>query len=263
MVDPSTSSSTSASSRTSKTAGTGKPCARACSMSIASRAGSPCPLKERRTRPPPRSTISEARPAAITRTGAVSPQRLRLQLLGPLPVLLAADLTAGEALGEDVPRPVGAAARRRPAAPAATPEEPHQGHDHGDPQQRPERPPRVIPVTFVVREQRRHQVHLYFLLYAVSPAGGGGSTSSRGRARSSQDGIPQFARPNSSICAGTSTIRTTVASRKIAVAIPAPISFRKISSLTASARKTTTMIAAAEVITRAVLASPSATARDV
>jgi hypothetical protein len=63
--------------------------------------------------------------------------------------------------------------------------------------------------------------------------------------------------------AGTSTIRTTVASRKIAVAIPTPSSLRKISSLTARARKTATMIVAAAVIARAVFARPSATARPV
>src|SRR5947199_5343532 len=43
--------------------------------------------------------------------------------------------------------------------------------------------------------------------------------STRGSRRSSQRGIHQLARPNSCMSAGTSTIRTTVASRKIAVAI--------------------------------------------
>ena len=60
--------------------------------------------------------------------------------------------------------------------------------------------------------------------------------------------------------AGTSTIRTIVASTRIAVAIPTPISLRKTSVLKMNARKTTTMIAAAAVITRAVFARPSETA---
>ena len=69
--------------------------------------------------------------------------------------------------------------------------------------------------------------------------------------------------PSSCITAGTSTIRTMVASRKIADASPIPNSFRNTSGAARKARKTTTMIAAAAVITRAVLASPSATARRV
>jgi hypothetical protein len=84
-----------------------------------------------------------------------------------------------------------------------------------------------------------------------------------GRARSSQRGIHQFARPISCITAGTSTIRTTVASTKIAVAMPTPMSLRKVSGLRTKAMNTATMIAAAAVITRAVLARPSATARPV
>jgi Major Facilitator Superfamily len=85
--------------------------------------------------------------------------------------------------------------------------------------------------------------------------------SSRGSARSSQRGIHQFAPPRSCITAGTRTMRTTVASTRIAVAMPIPRSLRKTSSATTKARKTATMIAAAAVITRAVLARPSATAR--
>src|SRR5919204_503855 len=82
-------------------------------------------------------------------------------------------------------------------------------------------------------------------------------------ARSSQPGIHQLARPSSCMSAGTSTMRTTVASTRIAVAIPIPSSLRKISPLVTKARKTTTMIAAAAVMTRAVLARPSETARAV
>jgi NAD(P)-dependent dehydrogenase (short-subunit alcohol dehydrogenase family) len=50
-----------------------------------------------------------------------------------------------------------------------------------------------------------------------------------------------------------------VASTRIAVAIPSPMSLRKTSLEKTKAKKTTTMIAAAAVITRAVFASPSAT----
>ena len=71
---------------------------------------------------------------------------------------------------------------------------------------------------------------------------------------------PPVARPSSCITAGTSTIRTIVASTRIAVAMPMPISFRNTSGLSAKAPKTATMIAAAAVITRAVRARPSVTA---
>src|SRR5205085_6468778 len=50
---------------------------------------------------------------------------------------------------------------------------------------------------------------------------------------------------------------------RIAVAMPTPMSFRNDSGLKAKARKTATMIAADAVITRAVRASPSVTARPV
>ena len=78
--------------------------------------------------------------------------------------------------------------------------------------------------------------------------------------RSSHLGIHQLRSPSSCITAGTSTIRTSVASRKIAEASPMPNSLRKTSGAARKARKTTTMIAAAAVITRAVFARPSATA---
>jgi len=69
--------------------------------------------------------------------------------------------------------------------------------------------------------------------------------------------------PSSCITAGTSTIRTIVASTRIAVANPSPMSLRKTSGLRANAPNTATMMSAAAVMTRAVFASPSATARDV
>ena len=56
--------------------------------------------------------------------------------------------------------------------------------------------------------------------------------------------------------AGTSTMRTTVASTRIAVARPTPMSLRKTSSPRAKARKTATMMAAAAVMTRAVCGQP-------
>ena len=63
------------------------------------------------------------------------------------------------------------------------------------------------------------------------------------------------------ITAGTSSNRTTVASRKIAVAIPTPMTFRITSGLGTNATNTAIMMAAAAVITRAVPAKPSVTAR--
>ena len=63
--------------------------------------------------------------------------------------------------------------------------------------------------------------------------------------------------------AGTSTSRTIVASTSTAVARPSPISFRKTSGESASAPKTTTMIAAAAEITPAVRVRPSVTAPGV
>jgi len=55
-------------------------------------------------------------------------------------------------------------------------------------------------------------------------------------------------------------MRTTVASTRIALASPRPISLSETSGLSAKAPKTATMISAAAVITRAVRASPCATA---
>ena len=60
--------------------------------------------------------------------------------------------------------------------------------------------------------------------------------------------------------AGTSTIRTRVASMSIATARPSPICLMTSSGPRANERNTMIMMAAAAVITLAVAASPSATA---
>ena len=60
--------------------------------------------------------------------------------------------------------------------------------------------------------------------------------------------------------AGTSTMRTTVASMKIAVARPSPKSLMVVASPSTKLPNTVTMMSAAAVITLAVDASPSATA---
>ena len=78
-----------------------------------------------------------------------------------------------------------------------------------------------------------------------------------GRAR---PGIHQLRSPRSSIVAGTSSMRTTVASSRTASARPSPNSFPTRSSSNTNEPNTTTMMAAAAVITRAVAARPSATA---
>ncbi len=87
------------------------------------------------------------------------------------------------------------------------------------------------------------------------------STLSRGMIRFSQRGSHQFARPSSSMVAGTSTMRTSVASMSTATARPRPMSLMARSSATTKLPNTHTMMAAAAVITRAVDASPSTTAR--
>ena len=56
--------------------------------------------------------------------------------------------------------------------------------------------------------------------------------------------------------AGTSTMRTMVASTRIAVASPRPITLRNTSSPSTKARNTEIMIAAAAVMTRAVCGQP-------
>ena len=80
-----------------------------------------------------------------------------------------------------------------------------------------------------------------------------------GTARSSQAGIHQFQRPSIVIVAGTRTIRTRVASRAIATAIPTPSCLTTTSTSVAKPRKTATMIAAAAEITRPVEESPRTT----
>ena len=60
--------------------------------------------------------------------------------------------------------------------------------------------------------------------------------------------------------AGTSTMRTTVASTRTAVASPSPSIFSDGTGLATKLRKTATMMSAAEVTTRPVPASPRATA---
>jgi hypothetical protein len=86
------------------------------------------------------------------------------------------------------------------------------------------------------------------------------STLMCGSRRSSGWGSHQFALPSSSIVAGTSMSRTIVASTNTATARPSPIIFTVGSGLVTNERNTAIMINAAEVITRAVLARPIATA---
>ena len=72
-------------------------------------------------------------------------------------------------------------------------------------------------------------------------------------------GQPQLPSPNSAIVAGTSSMRTMVASSRMATARPKPNILAMRSSSKTKLPKITTMIAAAPVITRAVEARPSAT----
>ena len=85
------------------------------------------------------------------------------------------------------------------------------------------------------------------------------STWNCGSRRASPAGNHQLASPSSSIVAGTSTIRTSVASTNIAVARPMPNILRNTWSPSTNEPNTHTMIAAAAVMTRAVSARPSAT----
>ena len=66
--------------------------------------------------------------------------------------------------------------------------------------------------------------------------------------------------PSSSIAAGTSTERITVASIRSATATPKPICWNITSSPVAKPTKTTMMISAAPVISREVVRTPNATA---
>jgi hypothetical protein len=65
--------------------------------------------------------------------------------------------------------------------------------------------------------------------------------------------------PSSRIVAGTSRIRTIVASIRTAIAMPTPMLLIVIESARAKAEKTETMISAAPVMTPAVFDRPSAT----
>ena len=79
--------------------------------------------------------------------------------------------------------------------------------------------------------------------------------------RSSHRGIHQALAPNSDITAGTSTIRTILASMSTAAAMPIASIFTVGSGSSTKLVNTTTMIAAAVVMTRAVLPIPMATLR--
>ena len=81
-----------------------------------------------------------------------------------------------------------------------------------------------------------------------------------GRIRSSHLGSHQLRSPSSSIVAGTSTMRTIVASMSTAIAKPRPNIFSDRSSPRTKAPNTQNMMSAAAVMTLAVIASPSATA---
>src|SRR5829696_5293891 len=81
-----------------------------------------------------------------------------------------------------------------------------------------------------------------------------------GVARSIQFGSHQPEDPSRDMIAGTSTQRTTVASTATATAMPRPNCLSVGSPFITKARKTETMIIAAEVITRAVEARPCTTA---
>jgi len=81
-----------------------------------------------------------------------------------------------------------------------------------------------------------------------------------GSRRSSHPGSHQFQSPRSFIVAGTSTMRTIVASMSTATASPRPNILIMGSSPSTKAAKTLIMMSAADVITRAVAEMPSMTA---
>lgn len=94
------------------------------------------------------------------------------------------------------------------------------------------------------------------------PSGIGGADSPstrRSGSHSSHNGRYQLRLPSSSIAAGTSTMRTTVASSVTANARPKPNCWNITRSPSAKPPKTTTMIAAAPVMMFAVERSPKAT----
>ena len=83
----------------------------------------------------------------------------------------------------------------------------------------------------------------------------------RAGARRATPAASRWHGPSSSSTAGSSTQRTTIASRNTATARPKPNSLSVRSSPSMNERKTQIMIAAAALITRPVSAMPSATAR--
>jgi hypothetical protein len=76
-------------------------------------------------------------------------------------------------------------------------------------------------------------------------------------------GIHQLRSPRMCMIDGTSSIRTTVASMRMAAAMPTPITLTATSALGTKAAKTAIMTAAAAVMTRAVPASPATMASPV
>ena len=78
--------------------------------------------------------------------------------------------------------------------------------------------------------------------------------------RSSTRGNHQFAGPISTITAGTSRQRTSVASTATATPMPTPNCLTVGSPLMMKAKKTLTMISAADVMTRPVVPTPVITA---
>ena len=80
------------------------------------------------------------------------------------------------------------------------------------------------------------------------------------RKRSSDAGIHQFQRPSSRIVDGTSSARTTVASKATAIATPSPSALIRTMSAKANDPATTTTISAAEVTIRPLRSRPRATA---
>src|SRR5215217_170112 len=88
-------------------------------------------------------------------------------------------------------------------------------------------------------------------------------SSTNGRAGSSRcngDGSHQFQSPSSRMVDGTSSARTTVASRNTASAIPKPSALIKTTSAVTNDPATTTTSSAAEVMIRPDRCNPTATA---
>ena len=90
----------------------------------------------------------------------------------------------------------------------------------------------------------------------TSSLGSGLSKSTDGRMRASHPGSHQFHRSNTAIKAGTSTIRTTVASTAMATAHATPSWATRGMPAKAKPTKTAIMIRAALVMVRALVATP-------